>query len=181
MVGIVARLLKPERKGHLDLVRVLARPEAQNWRLAIIGKAHWWYGGTRKVQSLAKKLGVADRIIWVGHQLDVRPAIEGCDVIALPSVAESFGLALAETMAMEKPVVAYGGTGTDEVIGSNEGGFLVPNGDVDALARAFVKLESSELRDEMGPMARERMLRLYDLPNFMAKLLKIYDEVLLGK
>ena len=78
-------------------------------------------------------------------------------------------------------MVAYGGTGTDEVIGSNEGGFLVPNGDVDALARALVKLESSELRDEMGPVARERMLRLYDLPNFMAKLLEIYDEVLLGK
>jgi len=178
VVGIVARLLKPDRKGHFDLLRVLARPEAAKWRLVIIGKAHWWYGGTRKVLSLAKKLGVVDRIIWTGHQVDVRSYVEGCDVVALPSLAESFGLALAEAMAMRKPVVAYGGTGTNEVVGENEGGYLVPTKDIDALAAALLRLSWPEARKEIGRAARQRIERLYGLPKFMEKLVEIYQEVI---
>ena len=181
VIGIVARLLKPERKGHLALLQVLARPEAKNWRLAIIGKYAWWYGGTRKVQKRAEKLGVADRVIWVGHQVDVRPALEGCDVVALPSVAESFGLALAEAMAMKKPVVAYEGSGTNEVIGQKEGGILVPNQDIQALEEALECMESPYYRELMGNFARERIERLYGLPRFMDRLLKIYHEVLKDK
>ena len=178
VIGIVARLLKPERKGHLDLLEVLTRPEAKNWRLAIVGKAHWWYGGTRKVQKLAEKLGVSDRVIWVGHQLDVRAALEGCDVVALPSGAESFGLALAEAMAMEKPVVGYAGTGMDEVIGPNEGGFLIPRFDVKVLGYDLLLLEDHQLREQMGKAARSRIQRLYDLKPFMEKLISIYEEVI---
>ena len=178
VVGIVARLLKPERKGHMDLLAVLTRPEAKNWRLAIVGKAHWWYGGTRKVQKMAEKLGVADRVIWVGHQLDVRPALEGSDVIALPSGAESFGLALAEAMAMGKPVVGYAGTGMDEVIGPNEGGFLIPRFDVRALGDSLIELEDPRIRKQMGEMARNRIKRLYDLKPFLEKLICIYEEVI---
>ena len=180
-IGIVARLLKPERKGHYDLLRVLTRPEAKNWRLVIIGKAHWWYGKTRKVVSLAKKLGVDDRVIWMGHQIDVRPSLEACDVIALPSVSEGCPLALQEAMAMARPVVAYDGTGSDEVVGDNEGGILVPNGNVDKLAGALLVLEDSTVRKNQGEIARKRILRLFDLPQYVDRLSKVYDEVIKGK
>lgn len=178
VVGIVARLLKPERKGHYDLIQILSQVNDSNWKLAIIGKAHWWYGGTRKVAQAAKKAGVADRLIWVGHQVDVRPALEGCDVAALPSLSESFGLALAEAMAMEKPVVAYDGSGTEEVVGNNEGGYLVPKQNIEAFENALKDLSDLKQREEMGRKARERIKRLYDLPAFMGKLLQIYDEIL---
>ena len=130
------------------------------------------------MQKLAEKLGVADRVIWVGHQLNVRAALEGCDVVALPSGAESFGLALAEAMAMEKPVVGYAGTGMDEVIGLNEGGFLIPRFDVQALGDSLIELENLKLREQMGEMARNRIRRLYDLKPFMKKLICIYEEVI---
>lgn len=178
VVGIVARALKPERKGHLDLIKVLTRPEAQKWKLVIVGKVHWWYGGSRKVAELGKKLGVSDRIIWSGHQLDVRLSIEGCDVVALPSLSESFGLALAEAMSMEKAVVAYDGSGTNEVIGDDEGGILVPRTDIEALGNALIRLENEDLRTSQGIKGRQRIKRLYDLPLFMEKLNKIYDDVL---
>lgn len=178
VVGIVARLLKPERKGHYDLIEILSRVNNPNWKLAIIGKAHWWYGGTRKVLQAAKKAGVADQIIWVGHQIDVRPSLEGCDVVALPSLAESFGLALAEAMAMEKPVVAYDGSGTDEVIGNNDGGYLVPKQDIVALENALKDLSNPARREVLGKQARERIKKLYDLPAFMEKLPQVYNEVI---
>lgn len=177
VIGIVARLLKPERKGHYDLIQILSQVNNSNWKLAIIGKAHWWYGGTRKVLQAAEKAGVANRLIWVGHQVDVRSSIEGCDVIALPSLSESFGLALAEAMAMEKPVVAYDGSGTEEVIGDDDSGYLVPKQNIQAFEKALKDLSDSAQRERMGKKARERIKKLYGLPAFMKKLLQVYDEV----
>lgn len=181
VIGIIARLRKPKRKGHDALVRVLALPEAKKWRLLIIGKAHWWYGGTQKILRLAKKIGVSQRLVWSGHQLDVRPYIEACDVIALPSWSESFGLALAEAMAMEKPVVAYDGSGTEEVIGDNEGGILVPLRNECILFEALLKLTEDQLRWETGKQGRERIKKLYDLPGFLDRLIAIYEEVVREK
>ena len=176
-IGIVARLLKPDRKGHLALLEVLARPEAREWRLVIIGKAAWWYGGTRTVEKLAKKLGVSDRVIWTGHQVDVRPSIEACDVIALPSISEGCPLALQEAMAMCRPVVAYDGTGSVEVIGENEGGLLVPNQDVGRLAEALKVYEDRAVREKDGVIARERIERVFDLPQYIERLTGIYETV----
>lgn len=181
VVGIVARLLKPERKGHYDLLEVLTHPEAQKWKLAIIGKAHWWYGKTRKVQKRAKELGVEDRVIWVGHQIDVRPSLEGSDVIALPSVSEGCPLALQEAMAMNRPVVAYDGSGTVEVIGDNEGGILVPLGNKEMLFKALAKLMDPEIRSQTGREGRERIERLYDLPQYIEQLITVYKEALQDK
>ena len=177
-VGIVARLLKPERKGHYHLLEVLTRPEATNWYVVIVGKAHWWYGQTRKVEALAKKLGVSDRVIWVGHQVDVRPTLEACDVVALPSISEGCPLALQEAMAMARPVVAYDGTGSDEVVGENEGGILVENQNVDLLAKALLELENSERRHSEGEIARQRILRMFDLPQYVNRLIGVYEDVL---
>lgn len=178
IIGIVARLLKPERKGHYDLIQILSQVNNPNWKLAIIGKAHWWYGGTRKVLNAAKKAGVDNRLIWVGHQIDVRPSLEGCDVVALPSLSESFGLALAEAMAMEKPVVAYDGSGTEEVVGNNDGGYLVPKQNIRAFETALRDLSNSVQREVIGKAARGRIKRLYDLPAFMQRLLQVYNEVI---
>ena len=176
-IGIVARLLKPDRKGHLALLEVLARPEAKEWRLVIIGKAAWWYGGTRTVEKLAKKLGVTDQVIWTGHQVDVRPYIDACDVIALPSISEGCPLALQEAMAMSRPVVAYDGTGSVEVVGDNEGGLLVPNQNVNALAEALSIYENRESRAKDGIIARKRIERVFDLPQYIERLIEVYESV----
>ena len=82
---------------------------------------------------------------------------------------------------MKKPVVAYEGSGTNEVIGQKEGGILVPNQDVLALEEALECMESPYYRELMGNFARERIERLYGLPRFMDRLLKIYHEVLKDK
>ena len=55
--------------------------------------------------------------------------LEAIDVFAFPSEFETFGLVLAEAMAMGKPVVSYAVGGTPEVVVDGETGFLVSQRD----------------------------------------------------
>lgn len=53
----------------------------------------------------AKRLGVADRVRFLGHVDDVDPLYESCDVVVLSSREETFGLVLFEAAARHRPVV----------------------------------------------------------------------------
>jgi N-acetyl-alpha-D-glucosaminyl L-malate synthase BshA len=85
-------------------------------------------------RRLARELGVADRVHFLGPQEQVLPLLSIADVFLLPSEQESFGLAALEAMACEVPVVASATGGLPEVIDDGTTGFLHPVGGVAAMA-----------------------------------------------
>lgn len=97
------------------------------------------------LHTLANDLGVADRVIFAGSQRKI-PEIDAlADVVCSCNVRkpESFGRTVAEALAMETPVVAAAHGGVLDIIREGEDGFLVPPGDVDALAQALVKIKNT--------------------------------------
>ncbi len=137
-----------------DVIRIFAQAsESVDAVLVMIGEGP----ELRPAKDLAKQLGVASRVRFLGNQHDV-PSLMGCgDVFLFPSEVESFGLAPLEAMACEMPVIASNSGGVPEVVIHGESGFLAEVGDVKRMGEYAVQLgKSPELRAKMGKAGRHR-------------------------
>jgi N-acetyl-alpha-D-glucosaminyl L-malate synthase BshA len=129
-------------KRVADVVQVFARvAEAMPARLMLIGD-----GPDRSTaEYLARKLGVADRIHFLGKQENVNELLPVADLMLMPSEMESFGLAALEAMACSVPAIATRVGGVPELIRHEEGqdginGILCEVGDIEAMAEAAISL-----------------------------------------
>jgi glycosyltransferase involved in cell wall biosynthesis len=98
------------------------------------------------VVERAEALGLADRVLFLGKHASVDELLSCADVFLLPSASESFGLAALEAMASGAPVVATRVGGLPEVIPDGDAGYLVPVGDVDAMADAALEVLEDPVR-----------------------------------
>ena len=87
-------------------------------------------------RALAQERGIADDVLALGGQEDVRQFLSIADVFLLPSATESFGLAALEAMACDVPVVASRVGGLPEVIEHGVSGFLHPPDDLEGMAES---------------------------------------------
>jgi glycosyltransferase involved in cell wall biosynthesis len=109
------------------------------------------------VETLAKSLGVADRLIFVGPVNDsLKWALyEHAQLFVLPSYSENFGNVVAEAMAMGCPVVVSPEVGIAALVQASGAG-VVTDGTPQRLAAAIRGLLADDaLRSEMGRRGRE--------------------------
>ncbi|MFC4010138.1 glycosyltransferase [Nonomuraea purpurea] len=99
VIGGVGRL-EPGKRFDL-LVETLPRLEGAALLLVGSGSCE------PRLRELARSLGVERQVIFVGESLDVRGLLSAMDVLAAPSVEETFGLAVVEALACGLPVL-YG-------------------------------------------------------------------------
>ncbi len=97
--------------------------------------------------ALAARLGITDRVRFVGFVDDVRPSIARADVALSSARAEGLGIALLEAMAMGRAVVALPTGGVPEIVADGDSGWLAHGHSADALAR--VMQEAVDRRDEV--------------------------------
>ena len=130
-------------KRVMDVVEVFARvAKAMPVQLMLIGD-----GPERSsAEFLAMRLGVADRIHFLGKQDNVNELLPLADLMLMPSEMESFGLAALEAMACSVPAIATRVGGVPELITEGVNGMLFPVGDVEAMARTAIALLGDERR-----------------------------------
>ncbi len=154
------RLLSAGRIVHqkgLDLaMRALGDLKAFDWEWKIAGDGPQM----PLLQSLAKELGIEDRVFFLGWQS--RPQLMKCyqqaNLFLFPSRHEGMPNALLEAMASGLPVVASCVAGNEELVMDGETGYLVPSEDVEALQMALKKLLLDPARrEQMGMASRERV------------------------
>lgn len=176
VLGIVSRITNTNGKGHGDLFRMLATDSrAAAWKLVVVGKGQ----GLSLLKGLAYRLGIANRVRFIGFQSQVARLYAGMNVVCLPSSIETFGLTLAEGMAMAKPAVAYTVGGMPEVVEDGVTGYLVSPGDVEMLATRLDSLRCDPIRARaMGACGRERVKRLFSLETMLDRLEDIYAKAL---
>jgi glycosyltransferase involved in cell wall biosynthesis len=101
------------------------------------------------------------------------------DVFVMCSLWEGLGLVFLEAMATSLPVLATRVSAVPEVVIDEKTGVLVPPRDVDALARAMVRLASdSELRASLGAAGRARVRSVFGLDRMIEETLIVYRDVL---
>lgn len=143
-------------KGHRTLVEAVARlpGELAGVRFVCAGEGPEREELTRRISEL----GLTDRILLVGHRLDVPAILARARAACLCSSAEGLSNALMEAMAARLPIVATAVGGTPELVREGENGLLVPPGDAKALAEKLASLLSRpEEATEMGLRGRRRV------------------------
>lgn len=91
-----------------------------------------------------------------------RDLLAACDVFAMPSRTDSFGIVYLEAWLYRKPVIAARTWGVTDVVQDGEDGLIVPFGDVTALAEAIAFLmDHPDLRDAMGRKGEQKALSLH--------------------
>ena len=113
-------------------------------------------------EQMARDGGIADRVHFAGYQKDVRPFLREFDVFVHPSYGEPFGLAIAEAMAMQKPVIACATGGVPEIITHGVDGRLVEERSPEAVAAEVASLiDDPEHRRRLGERARQTIRRRF--------------------
>ncbi len=154
LVGIVARL--NPWKGQYELLGAVSqlRTAFPDLHVMILGADVPQCRAD--LEKRARAGGIAERVHFGGFHRDVRPFLLEFDLFVHPSYEEPFGLAIAEAMAMRKPVIACNTGGVPEIITHGRDGWLVEEGSADAVATAIATLLNDRaLCLQLGQRARE--------------------------
>jgi glycosyltransferase involved in cell wall biosynthesis len=102
-------------------------------------------------------------------------------IFVLSSRFEGFGMVIIEAMACGLPVVSFDcKSGPSEIISEGEDGFLVPVGDVDALAEKLsILMSHQEMREQLGKKAYKHSFK-YDIDDIAKQWVQLFDK-LMGK
>jgi glycosyltransferase involved in cell wall biosynthesis len=105
------------------------------------------------LESLARELGVADRVFLLGRVPDVAAWLQRATVYVHPARWEGFGLGVLEAMHAGLPVVASQVSSLPELVVDGETGYLVPADDPRALSDAILRALD---QPQLGTAGRER-------------------------
>jgi len=162
-------------KGYVELTEALGQLADLEWSALYVGPDE---GAAAHLANLARKLGVADKIHFLGERGDIEDILSAADVFVLASHREGVPRSVIEAQAMTLPVVATRIRGCREVVVDGETGFLVPLKDSGSLAAALKRLLGDErLRARMGAGARRRVETHFDENNVFERILQVYEMV----
>ena len=172
------------RKGYETLLRAFKRvsarmPQAECW---IAGGEFGDGSHGRQLRELAASLGLAERVLFLGHSAEVEHLMERCAVLAVPSRVEVFGLVALEAMRAGKPVVACRTGGLPEIITHRETGVLVAPDDAVQMALALMEIIGNpRLAEKMGRAGRQRAQEEFSLEKMAAAFAALYGRRLDGR
>jgi UDP-glucose:(heptosyl)LPS alpha-1,3-glucosyltransferase len=137
-----------ERKGVAAMLRAVAAAPTKPWAL-VVGRDK----RASRYVALARTLGIADRVRFLGAVSDVRPYYAAADSFVLASLYDPQPNAVLEAMACGLPVVTTTKCGAAELVAENESGFVRDALDVAGLAEALGRLDGG-VALRMGKAAR---------------------------
>lgn len=170
----IARLASADRyKGYDEILRALpsVRQRFPDLRYVLGGKGP----DEDRIEELINELGVAENVILAGYVPDheLREHYNLCDVFAMPSKGEGFGIVFIEAIACGKPVVAGNKDGSVDAVLNGKIGALVDPEDVGELSATLIQIlegrhPNSVLRDPAE--LRRKVIEAYGYQKFKQRL-----------
>lgn len=177
-IGIVKSLEKEYGINYLLEAFALLKEQYNklNLKLLIIG------GGSleSELKELAVNLDIDSDCNFVGKISYEQVPEFHCqlDIAVYPSIAESFGVAVLESSACEKPVIVSNVGGLPEVVENGVTGFVVPERSPEEIAKHIAKfIDNRDLITKMGKAGREFVIENYSWNNSVDKMIKIYNNI----
>jgi len=173
---VVPGRLHPE-KGHTYFFRALPlirQRLACSVVVLVAGAGPFESAYRQEVRSL----GCEDIVRFLGFRRDLPDVIAAADIVVLPSVAEAFGLVVAEALYLGTPVVAANVGGIPEIVEEGVDGVLVPPADSTALVDAIVSLlGDSDRRRRLASAGRERVGERFGFEKMMRAYEQQYERL----
>jgi glycosyltransferase involved in cell wall biosynthesis len=167
-----------EQKGQLLLIdaAVQLAKHAPGFELVLVGD-----GPRRAVleQRIASH-GLQDIVRITGwlSNAGVRREVQAARALVLPSFAEGLPVVLMEALALGRPVVTTFVAGIPELVRDGVNGWLIPAGDVDALAAAMFAVLSTpaDKLTSMGSAGAAAVQKLHDVRREVAHLAELFRK-----
>ena len=140
-------------KGVHYVIRAFARMTDRNATLEIAGAGDY----RSSLEGLARSLDLGDRVRFLGRisEADKLALLRRAWGLVFASPKEGWGITNLEAAACATPVVASNSPGSRESVRDGETGYLVPHGNVSAMAAALDRIAASrELVERLGVAAR---------------------------
>lgn len=159
------------RKGLRVVVEALAHlPETA--KLLVVGG-----DDPAPLRARAGRLGVSDRVTFVGHSPAVEDYFQAGDVFVFPTAYEPFGLVLLEAAAAGLPLVTTGQGVAEELVDEGRNGAIVER-DAASVARALAPLVADrDLRRRMGAQARRDAAGYTSWESVADQTIAVYERV----
>ena len=134
-----------------------------------------------RLEHLARELGVSKNVKFLSGLApdELFACYANCEIFALPSRGEGFGLVFLEAMAHGKPVVGGAHGGIPDIVQDGVTGLLVRHGETEALAQALESLlNNPERAKEMGARGKDRVAQKFSFVEFEKRLMANLNRVL---
>jgi|TARA_B100001964_G_scaffold233764_2_gene291489 glycosyltransferase involved in cell wall biosynthesis len=174
LVGIVARLVPI--KAHEVFLKAAAKVCARfpQSRFLLVGDGE----RLAELQLLVERLGLRDRVLFLGWRQDLDRVLADLDLVVLTSRNEGSPVCLIEAMAAARPVVATRVGGVADVVDDGITGCLVDADKPEDVANAIVELLGDENRRRaMGEAARQRVPR-FGIDRLVSDMDRLYGNLL---
>lgn len=176
VVGMVARLAS--QKAPEVFVRAAAhvcrsRSDVQFW---LIGDGEL----RAPLEALARQLGVAPAVQFLGHRRDVPALLHALDLFVLTSRYEGLPFSVLEAMACGLPVIATRAPGTVDVVEDGVTGLLTALDAPEETSEAILALLAAPQRARaLGEAGRRRAEERFSLPAMLKAHAALYQELVL--
>ena len=170
-IGCIARL--SEQKGLTYLIEAMSLVTNPSVSLFIIGD------GELKNDFIdqTKKLGLEERIHFLGYRSDVVECINSFDFLVSSSIYEGLALSVIETFLNSKTIVATDIPGINEIVNETNG-LLVPVKNPNAMAQAIDKLAGEvKFREKLAKKARLDYESKYSYSSFINNYKQFYTKL----
>lgn len=128
-------------KGFDQLIEAFAQVKVQDWKLVFAGGDE----DGDDLKELAKKMGVYEKIIFLGKVKDIDKVYARAGIFVIPSRSEGFPNALCEAMAAGLPCISFDFiAGPRDIITDGADGVIVENGNIEKLASALDNIIEDE-------------------------------------
>jgi glycosyltransferase involved in cell wall biosynthesis len=168
-----------EGKGHELLIDALAPLAHLRWQLTCIGSLTRSPATVQRLESRLKHFGLFERVGLVGEvpHAALSERYLAADLFVLPTLRESYGMAVAESLAHGLPVVSTRTGAIPELVGA-AAGLLVDPGDRDALHAALKRtLTDGALRTSLRSAALDVGRRLTLWSQACERMARILERV----
>lgn len=156
-----------------DIIRIFNKIQKQiPSKLVMVGE------GPEKehAERLCEKLGIAEKVIFLGNSNEIDRILCFSDLFLLPSESESFGLAALEAMINEVPVISSNAGGIPEVNIQGVSGYLSDVGNIDEMADNAISILKDEVVLERFKKNAVKTALKFDILNVLPYYEAVYER-----
>jgi len=145
-----------------------------DWKLDIFGQGEW----REMLQQMIDKAELQDSVRLNQPTKQIGEEYVKSDLLVMSSNYEGFPMVMIEAMACGLPVVSFDyKCGPKDIIQPGINGLLVPNGDIQALADAMMKVMEDEAYRKMLSLNARKVVDTYSEEAVMAQWIRLFTSI----
>lgn len=146
-----------------------------DWKLDIFGQGEW----REMLQQMIDKAELQNTVCLNRPTKQIGEEYVKSDMLVMSSNYEGFPMVMIEAMACGLPVVSFDyKCGPKDIIQSGINGLLVPNGDIQALADAMMKVMVDEAYRKMLSLNARKVVDTYSEQAVMAQWIRLFTSII---